>query len=77
MLQTGRSLVRILDEVDFLNLPNPSSRTMALGLNQPLTEMGTRKLPGGKKRAARSAEKLDYIYEPNVCKCGSLNILQP
>jgi hypothetical protein len=27
------------DEVDFFNLPNPPSRTMALGLTQPLTEM--------------------------------------
>jgi hypothetical protein len=31
------------DEVDFFNLPNPSSRTMALGPTQPLTEMSTRK----------------------------------
>jgi hypothetical protein len=35
------------DEVDFFNLPNPSSRTMALGSTQPLTEMSTRNLPGG------------------------------
>jgi hypothetical protein len=50
-LQAGRSPVRVLDEVDFLNLPNPSSHTMALGLTQPLTEMSTRNLPGGKKAA--------------------------
>jgi hypothetical protein len=35
------------DEVDFFNLPNPSSRTMALGSTQPLSEMSTRNLPGG------------------------------
>jgi hypothetical protein len=35
------------DEVDFFNLPNSSSRNMALGLTQPLTEMSTRNLPGG------------------------------
>jgi hypothetical protein len=35
------------DEVDFFNLPNPSTRTMALGSTQPLTEMSTRNLPGG------------------------------
>jgi hypothetical protein len=35
-------------EVDFFNLPNPSSRTMALGSTHPLTEMSTRNLPGGK-----------------------------
>jgi hypothetical protein len=49
MLQAGRSPVRIPDEVDFLNLPNPSSRTMALGSPQPLTEISTKNLPGGKK----------------------------
>jgi hypothetical protein len=34
--------------VDFFNLPNPSSRTMALGSTQPLTEMSTRNFPGVK-----------------------------
>jgi hypothetical protein len=32
--------------------PNPSSRTMALGSTQPLTEMSTRNVPGGKERSA-------------------------
>jgi hypothetical protein len=49
MLQAGRSPVRVPDEVNLFNLPNPSSRTMALLSTQPLTEMSTRKLPGGKK----------------------------
>jgi hypothetical protein len=66
MLQAGRSLVRVPDEVDFFNLPNPSSRTMALGLTQPLTEMSTRNIPGGKKRPARRAYNLTAIYVPNV-----------
>jgi hypothetical protein len=35
------------DEVDFFNLLNPSSRTMALGSTQSLTEISTRDLPGG------------------------------
>jgi hypothetical protein len=47
MLQAGRSAVRVPDEVDILNLPNPSSRSMALGSTQPLTEMSTRNLLGG------------------------------
>jgi hypothetical protein len=76
MLQAGRSSVRV-PEVDFFNLPNPSSRTMALGSIQPLTEMSTKKLPGGKKRPARRADNLAAIYEPNVRKCGSLNLSQP
>jgi hypothetical protein len=66
MLQAGRSPVRIPDELDFFNLPNPSSRTMALGSTQPLTDMSTRKLPGSKKRPARRAGNLAAIYEPNV-----------
>jgi hypothetical protein len=38
----------IPDEVVvFFNWPNPSSRTMTLWSTQPLSEMGTRNLPGG------------------------------
>jgi hypothetical protein len=48
MLQAGRSPVLVPDKVDFFNLPNPSSRTMALGSIQPLTEMSIRNIPGGK-----------------------------
>jgi hypothetical protein len=66
MLQAGRSPVRLPDEVDFFNVPNPSSRIMALGSTQPLTEMSTRKFPGGKKRPARKAHNLAAICEPNV-----------
>jgi hypothetical protein len=66
MLKAGRSPVRVLDEVNFFNLPNPSSSTTALGSTQPLTEMSTRILPGFKKRPARRAENLAAICEPNV-----------
>jgi hypothetical protein len=38
MLEAGRSLVRVPDEVDFYNLPNPPSRTMALGSTQTLNK---------------------------------------
>jgi hypothetical protein len=64
MLQAGRSPIRVPDEVDFSNLPNPSSRTMALGSTQPLTEMNTTNLPGGKKQPARRADNLAAICEP-------------
>jgi hypothetical protein len=50
---------------------------MALGSTQPLTEMSTRKLTGGKKRPARRADNLAAIYEPNVWECESLNLSQP
>jgi hypothetical protein len=68
MLQAGRSRNRIPDEVDFLNLPNPSSRTMALGSTQPLSEMSTRNIPGGEWRPARRADNLTAICEPIVYK---------
>jgi hypothetical protein len=45
----------IPDEViEFFSLPNLSSRTMALGSTQPLTDMSTRKFPGGEGRLAGS-----------------------
>jgi hypothetical protein len=66
MLQAGSSPVQVSDDVDFLNLPNPSSRTMALGSTQPLTEMSTRNFPGGEKWPVRRADNLAAIYEPNV-----------
>jgi hypothetical protein len=54
---------------DFVNLwQNPSSRTMALGSTQPVTEMSTRNLPGGKGRPARGADSLTAICEPIVYK---------
>jgi hypothetical protein len=49
-----------------LSWPNPSSRTMALGSTQPLTEMRTRNIPGGKGRPARKADNLTVIFEPTV-----------
>jgi hypothetical protein len=37
------------DEVTgFFNLPNPSSGSVAMGSTQPLTDMSSRNLPGGK-----------------------------
>jgi hypothetical protein len=54
------------DEVDFFNLPNPSSRTMALGSTQAITKISTRNLPGGKVWLAHKADNLTAIYEPTV-----------
>jgi hypothetical protein len=52
MLQAGSP-----DEViGFSNLPNPSSCTMVLGPTQPLTEISTRNLPGGKGRSQSKAD---------------------
>jgi hypothetical protein len=54
----------IPDEViGFFNWPNPSSRIMALGSTQPLTEMSTKNLPWGKGRPAPEAD-LTATCEP-------------
>jgi hypothetical protein len=57
----------ILDEViGVLNWPNPSSHTMALESTQPLTEMSTRNLPGGKGWLVCEADNLTAICEPII-----------
>jgi hypothetical protein len=50
----------------FLNLPNPSIRTMALGSTQLLIEMSTRNPPRGKGQLACEAASLTAISEPTV-----------
>jgi hypothetical protein len=49
---------------------------MALGSTQPLTEMSTRNIPGGKGRPARKA-----VSPPSVrllsSICGNLDVSQP
>jgi hypothetical protein len=57
----------IPDEIiGFFNWPNLSSRTMALGSTQPVTEMSTRNFPGGKVQPVREADNLTAICEPIV-----------
>jgi hypothetical protein len=56
---------------EFLNLPNPSGCTSALGFTQPLTEMSTRNTKiimflEGKVRRVRRADNLTNICEPIV-----------
>jgi hypothetical protein len=52
--------------IAFFNWPNPSSRNMALGSTQPLTEMSTGDLYGGKGQPEREADNLTVICEPIV-----------
>jgi hypothetical protein len=66
MLQDGSSRVPVPMRWIFLNWPNPSSRTMALGSTQPLTETSTRDLSGVKGRPARKADNLTAISKPTV-----------
>jgi hypothetical protein len=65
---TSRNIAgSIPDEfIGFFNWPNPSSRTMALGSTQHLTEMSTRNLPGRYGLPARKADNLTAIYEAIV-----------
>jgi hypothetical protein len=49
--------------IGFFKIPNPYSRTMAVGSTQPLTEMSTRNLPGDKVQPARKADNLTAICE--------------
>jgi hypothetical protein len=46
--------------------PKPSSRTMALGSTQRLTEMSTRNLPGCNGRPTRKADKFSVICESTL-----------
>jgi hypothetical protein len=64
MLLAGRSPFRFL--MSLLDFSVDISRTLALGSTQPLTEMSTRNLLGGKGRPARKADNLTAIYEPIV-----------
>jgi hypothetical protein len=52
--------------IGFFNWPNLSSHAVAQGSTQPLTEMSTRNLPGGKEQPACKADKLTTICEPIV-----------
>jgi hypothetical protein len=67
MLQAGRSPVPFpMRSLDFsIDLILPAA-IMALGSTQPLTEMNTRNLPGGKGRRAGKADKLTAICESTV-----------
>jgi hypothetical protein len=75
MLQVGRSWIRFpMRSLEFFNLSNPCSRTMALGSTQPLTEMSARNLSGSKGRPARKTDNLTDICELIVYKSGSLDV---
>jgi hypothetical protein len=71
MLQARRSRLGVpIRSFNFFNLPNYSSLNMALELTYPLTEMTTRKTPGGvggvKGRPECKADNLTAMCEPIV-----------
>jgi hypothetical protein len=67
MLQAEKVLVQVPILLDsFLKLPKPSCRTITLVPTQPLTEMSTRNVIGGKAPSARKVHNLTAICEPIV-----------
>jgi hypothetical protein len=54
--------------IEFFNLCNLSGRTMTLGSIQPLTEMSTRNLSGGKARQELKGTTSPPPIEPIVYK---------
>jgi hypothetical protein len=63
VLQDGRSRVRFsMRSLDF-SIDKPSSRTVALGSTQSVTEISTKNLPGSKGRSARKADKFTAMCE--------------
>jgi hypothetical protein len=77
MIQAGRSPVRVPDDVDLFNLPHPSSRTMALGSTQPLTEMSTMNFHVGKKRPIRRLTALPPFMSRMSDKVGASTSRKP
>jgi hypothetical protein len=67
MLQPGRSRVRFpMRSLDFLIDLIFLAATLPLGSTQPLTEISTGNLPGGKGRPAGKADNLVTICEAIV-----------
>jgi hypothetical protein len=67
MLRAGRLRVQVpVKWILFFNLPNPSSRTMALGSTQPLTETGTRNLPGRRVRLTTLPPSVNRLSRENM-----------
>jgi hypothetical protein len=65
-MRSQKVAVSIPEEIiEFFIWPNLSSRTMTLWSTQPLTEMSTRNLPGGKGWQARK-DDLTTIFEQTI-----------
>ena len=65
------------DVIGIFRWHNPSGRTMALGLTQPLIEMSARNISCGVKAAGAYGWQPYQLHVLNVLKSGSLNLLEP
>ena len=76
---TNRNVLGLIPDgvIGILLRHNPSSRTMALGSTQPLTEMSTRNISKGIKVAGAYGWQCYHLLVPIVLKSGSLNLLEP
>jgi hypothetical protein len=74
--QEGEESSILVDITGIFNRPNTCSRTMAFGWTQPLTEMRTSSLLGGKvcRRVRMTTSPLTTSRLPR--KCGSLDVPQ-
>jgi len=63
--------------IEIFHWHNPSGRTMALGLTQPLTEMSTRNISWVVKAEGAWDWQPYHLHDPIVLKSGSLNLLEP
>jgi hypothetical protein len=76
MLQAWRSRVQVPDVVDFLIHLNFQLH-YGPGIDSASIKNEYQESSLGKKRPASRADNLAAICEPNVWKCGSLNLSQP
>jgi hypothetical protein len=72
----GLQVPFLMRSLDFYNLPNPFSCTMALGLTQPLTEMSTRNLPSCNCGQCVRLTTLSPSVSQLSSRCGSLYVSQ-
>jgi len=63
--------------IEIFHWHNPSGRTMALGLTQPLTEMRTRSISWRGKGGRCLGLTTLYLYVPIIFQSRILNLLEP
>jgi hypothetical protein len=78
-LNRGHVVARLIEaRRSIFQLINRSSRSLALGTTQPVTEESTTHFLGDKGRLAHKADNFTTIFETTVRrKCGSLDVSQP